>query len=163
MTPSIKRRMACMLYESMLLFSVVFLGGWLFDTLTDSRHALKLRHARQAWLFLVIGVYFTFFWYRSGQTLAMKTWRIRLVSASGASVPIRIALLRYLLAWMWFLPAVAIDYAFALKGWTSIAVIGFGMLAWLLTSRLDPHRQFLHDRLAGTRLVDTPKAVRALS
>ena len=58
--PSVKRRLACMLYESLLLFGVVFIADWLLDTLTQSRHALVLRHTRQAWLFFVIGAYFVF-------------------------------------------------------------------------------------------------------
>lgn len=147
-----------MLYESLLLFGVVFIAGFLFDTLTESRHALTLRHARQTWQFIVIGAYFAFFWSRSGQTLAMQTWRLRLVSLSDSGlairVPLRRALLRYLLAWMWFLPALAIDSMLGLKGWPSIGVVVLGMLFWLSTILLDDERQFLHDRLAGTRLVD---------
>ncbi len=150
-----------MVYESLLLFGVVFISGWFFDTLTESRHALKLRHARQAWLFVVMGAYFTFFWCRGGQTLAMQTWRLRLVAWSDAGgperVPLRTAALRYLLAWLWFLPALAIDSLFGLKGWPSIGLIALGMLLWLATVRLHPDRQFLHDRLAGTRLIDVPK------
>lgn len=154
-----------MVYESLLLFGVIFITGWLFDTLTQSRDALTLRHTRQAWLFLVIGAYFTFFWCRGGQTLAMKTWRIRLAALSDAGLPVRVplrnALLRYLLAWLWFLPALAIDFFFSLKGWPSIGLIFLGMLLWLATVLLNPHRQFLHDRLAGTRLLDVPKHVPA--
>jgi uncharacterized RDD family membrane protein YckC len=146
-----------MLYESLLLFGVIFISDAAFDVLTNSRHALFLRGARQLWLFIVIGAYFIFFWCRSGQTLAMQTWRIRVIAASAGKLPFRNAVLRYLLAWMWFLPAMAIDYAFGLKQWPSVMVIVAGMLLWLATTRLDSSRQFLHDRLAGTRLVDMPK------
>lgn len=142
-----------MVYEAMLLFGVVFIAGWLFDTLTQSRHALTLRHARQFWLFLVLGAYFVFFWRRSGQTLAMKTWRIKLVVPGATQVPLTKAIARYLLAWMWFLPAMALDYAFDLKGWASIAVIAIGMALWAMTIRLNKDRQFLHDQLVGTRLI----------
>ena len=68
-----------MLYESVLLFGVVFLAAYLFDTLSQSRHGLHLRTARQCWLLFIIGLYFCWFWKNGGQTLAMKTWRIRLV------------------------------------------------------------------------------------
>ena len=47
-----------MMYEGVLLFAVVFLADYLFDTLTQSKHGLMLRGARQAWLFFAIGVYF---------------------------------------------------------------------------------------------------------
>lgn len=153
MTPPLKRRLASMLYEAMLLFGVLFISGWLFDTLTQSRHALMLRHGRQVLLFLVLGLYFVFFWHRSGQTLAMKTWRIRLVARDETQVSWVRAVMRYLLAWMWFLPALSLDYALDLKGWASINVLVIGMIIWALTILLNKNRQFLHDRLAGTRLI----------
>jgi uncharacterized RDD family membrane protein YckC len=149
-----------MLYEALLLFGVVFISGWLLDTLTQSRHALMLRHTRQAWLFLVIGAYFIFFWRRTGQTLAMKTWRIRLVPVKGSSISLTQAIFRYLLAWLWFLPAMAIDYFFGIKGWPSIGLIVVGMMAWLVATRFDKNRQFPHDRIVGTRLVDVQVAAR---
>ena len=142
-----------MAYEAMLLFGIVFIAGYLFDTLTQSRHALVLRHARQLWLFLVLGAYFVFCWARSGQTLAMKTWRIRLVNSSGSNVkPLR-AMLRYTLSWLWFLPAMSIGYACGLKGWPMVGLVVIGMMIWATISRLDKDRQFLHDRIAGTRLI----------
>lgn len=146
-----------MLYESLLLFGVVFIADWLLDTLTQSRHALVLRHTRQAWLFLVIGAYFVFFWCRSGQTLAMKTWHVKVCAPGAVRLPVWRAVLRYCLAWMLFLPGMAIDAASGLQGWPSIAVILAGMGAWIATAQFDPHRQFLHDRLAGTRIVDSAK------
>ncbi|HUG57394.1 MAG TPA: RDD family protein, partial [Candidimonas sp.] len=51
-TPSRLRRFACMMYEAVLLFGVVFLASYLFDTLTQSRDALMLRHGRQAIVFI---------------------------------------------------------------------------------------------------------------
>jgi uncharacterized RDD family membrane protein YckC len=142
-----------MAYEAVLLFGIVFIAGWLFDTLTQSRHALMLRHARQFWLFAVLGAYFIFFWTHGGQTLAMKTWRIRLAAAGKPKVPFHRALARYLLAWMWFLPAMAIDFTFGLKGWTSVATVLAGMLMWAFASKIGRSGQFLHDRLAGTQLI----------
>ncbi len=146
-----------MLYEAFLLFSVVFAGAWAFDTLSESRHALKLRHGRQAWLFFLIGAYFVFFWCRGGQTLAMKTWRIRVVSLQAEGLSLKQATIRYLLAWMLFLPAAALGYLLHLPGWQSIGLIGIGMLLWLSAAMMSSDRQFLHDQLAGTRLVDVPK------
>lgn len=146
-----------MLYEAFLLFSVVFAGAWVFDTLTESRHALKLRHVRQAWLFFLIGAYFIFFWCRNGQTLAMKTWQIRVVTLRGNGLSLKQAVIRYLLGWMLFLPALALSYLLQLRGWQSISVIGIGMVAWLSTAYMHRERQFLHDHLAGTRLVNVPK------
>ena len=150
-----KRRLASMVYEALLLFGVVFIAGWLFDTLSQSRHALTLRHARQGWLFVVLGAYFIFFWHRSGQTLAMKTWRVKLIAPGLSQVPLGKAFARYLMAWMWFLPAMGLDYALGLKGWGSIGVIVLGMVLWGMTIFLSKDRQFLHDQLLGTKLIST--------
>ena len=99
--------MACWLYEGMLLFGVVFIAGYLFSALSQTRHALDNRPGMQAFIFLVLGIYFTWFWHR-GQTLAMKTWRIRVVDVNGRALTQSRALLRYVLSWIWFLPPLAL-------------------------------------------------------
>lgn len=150
--PPIPRRMACWLYEGMLLFGVVFIAGYLFSTLTQTRHALDNRHMQQAFLFVVFGIYFVWFWSK-GQTLAMKTWHIRVVDRAGRPLTQARALWRYLLAWLWFLPPLAAGGAYHLPG-GELAVITLGWVAvWALLARFHPQRQFLHDALAGTRLV----------
>jgi uncharacterized RDD family membrane protein YckC len=95
--------MACWLYEGMLMFGVVFIAGYLFGTLSQTRNAMDNRHALQAFLFVVFGIYFTWFWAK-GQTLAQKTWHIRVVDPQGRPVTQARALLRYVLSWIWFLP-----------------------------------------------------------
>ena len=140
------------MYEGMLMFGVVFIAGYLFGTLSQTRNAMDNRHALQAFLFVVFGIYFTWFWAK-GQTLAMKTWHIRLVDRHGASVSQPRALLRYALSWIWLLPPLAVSAPFGLPG-GEIAVITFGwVLVWALLSRFHPQRQFWHDAWAGTRLV----------
>ena len=44
-------------------------------------------HGLQAFLFLVLGLYFAWFWSHGGQTVAMKTWHIRLLTHDGRPVP----------------------------------------------------------------------------
>ena len=87
------------MYEGMLMFGVVFIAGYLFSTLSQTRHALDNRLPLQAFLFVVFGIYFTWFWSR-GQTLAMKTWNIRLVDRNGQPVTQARAFARYLLSWL---------------------------------------------------------------
>lgn len=142
-----------MLYEAMLLFGVVTVTGGLFSVLFQQRHALYLRHALQIWLLFVLTAYFIWFWTHSGQTLAMKTWRIRLVAVDGTPIGIKRALFRYLLAWLWILPGLALAWAVDAQNWGLALIPGANVLLWALTIYLDPQRQFLHDRLAGTRLV----------
>jgi uncharacterized RDD family membrane protein YckC len=152
--PPLKRRLAAMLYESMLLFGVVAVAGALFAVLLEQRHALYLRQPLQYLLFVVLALYFIWFWTQGGQTLAMQTWRIRLVTASGDPVGYARALLRYLLAWAWFLPGMAIAWAIGAHGPLLVLIPAANLVLWASTAYLDPERQFLHDRIAGTRLVN---------
>jgi len=154
----VKNRLFGMVYEGMLLFGVLFISGWLFSTLLQQRHALSLRHAQQVWQFLVLGAYFMWFWTHGGQTLAMKTWRVRVVTTAGEPLGWKRALLRYLLAWLWFLPGLALAYLIGAGGWLLLLLPALNVALWAGTARLDSDRQFLHDRLAGTRLVLAPAA-----
>ena len=68
----------------------------------------------------------------------------------------RVAMLRYLLCWLWVLPAVIVCGVFGLQHWQALGAVLAGVLLWSLTALFDKERQFLHDRLAGTRLVQLP-------
>ena len=152
--PSLPRRMACWLYEGMLLFGVVFIAGYLFSALSQTRHAMDNRAGLQAFVFLVLGIYFTWFWHR-GQTLAMKTWHIRVVDSHGMALSQSRALRRYLASWLWFLPPVVLTWPLGLPA-LEVAVLTLGWVAvWALLSRFHPQRQFWHDVLAGTRLISS--------
>lgn len=151
-TPSLRRRMACWLYEGVLLFGVVMLAGLAFGVATNTRNALEHRHGLQAAVFLVLAIYFIYFWHR-GQTLPMKTWRIRITDRRGQAVSWPRATLRYLLAWLWFLPPLAVMAPFELStGQVAVLLLGW-VAVWALLSRFHRQRQFMHDALAGTRLV----------
>ncbi len=155
-TPSLRRRMASWLYEGMLLFGVIFIADYLFSTLTQTRHALDNRHGQQAFLFVILGIYFAWFWSK-GQTLAMKTWHIRVVDRAGRPLTQGRALWRYVLSWLWFLPPLA-AYTLGLPV-LEVLVLLFGWIAvWALLSRFHPEGQFWHDALAGTRVVDVRPA-----
>jgi uncharacterized RDD family membrane protein YckC len=153
-TPGLWRRMACWLYEGMLLFGVVFLAGYLFGTLSQSRHALDNRHALQAFVFVVFGIYFVWFWAK-GQTLAMKTWHIRIVDRNGQAITQLRALGRYVLSWVWFLPPLIAIAPFQLSGSESAVIVLGWVVVWALLSRFHPQSQFWHDALAGTRLISS--------
>lgn len=145
--------MACWLYEGTLMFGVVFIAGYLFSALTQTRHALNNRHELQAFIFVIAGIYFTWFWSK-GQTLAMKTWHIRVVDRVGRPVPQWRALLRYVLSWVWFLPPLSLLGPFKLSGGEiSVLMVGWAIV-WALLSRFQREGQFWHDVWAGTRLVD---------
>ncbi len=125
MTPGIPRRLASMLYEALLLAAVGFFATWLFFFASGGRDATAgwTRHLLQVFIVAVFAAYFLWCWLRGGQTLAMKAWRVRLVEVTP-----RKAVLRFFYALLFF-PA---------------------SILWAL---FDRDGQFLHDRLAGTRLV----------
>ncbi|MGA9991540.1 MAG: RDD family protein [Thiobacillaceae bacterium] len=129
---SIRRRLASMFYEAVLLTAVWVSAGFLFLALHKDVTAGGGRLAFQLYLIVVTGVYCVTFW-RWGQTLPMKTWRIQLVDRRGRPPGAPRALLRYLFA----IP--------------SVCLLGAGLF-WALA---DKDRQFLHDRMAGLWLVDT--------
>ncbi|MFA5489350.1 MAG: RDD family protein [Candidimonas sp.] len=153
------RRFACMMYEGILLFGVVFLAGYLFDTLTQSRNAMMFRHGRQAFLFLAVGVYFLLSWRTRGQTLPMKTWNIRLLDREGRVPAFGVLLSRYLL--MWPVPLLAAGLVLLASRQTGYAstdlLIVFTPFTLFLWTWIDPDKQFLHDRILGTRLVNVVK------
>lgn len=129
-SPGLARRFACAVYELLILAALVLVACFPFLALTGDATAGWRRHLLQAYVLFVVGAYLVGFWTHGGQTLAMKTWRIRLESAEGGAVTRPAAIRRYL---------------FALAG---LALAGVGFL-WAI---LDRDRQFLHDRLARTRL-----------
>ena len=166
-TPGLSRRLAAFVYEGVLLFGVLMISAYLFSSLTQQRHALQGRSSLMAFLFVVLGIYFAWFWSRGGQTVAMKAWNIRLVTADGRPVTQARALLRYLLAWLWFLPALAATYLANLRGGAIAATLVLaGVAAYAALVRLRADRQFFHDAVCGTRLIDwrpAPPPARAKS
>ena len=150
--PRLIRRMACWMYEGILMFGVVFIAGYLFGTLSQTRNAMDNRHALQAFLFVVFGIYFTWFWSK-GQTLAMKTWHIRVVDRDGRPLTQRRALLRYVCSWLWLLPPLAALAPFSLPGGEATVIVLGWVAVWAVLSRFHTQQQFWHDALAGTRLV----------
>jgi uncharacterized RDD family membrane protein YckC len=121
---------------------------------TRQDHALRGQTGLQVVIFFVLALYFVTFWSRGGQTVAMRAWHVRLVTASGGAVTPSRALARYLLAWLWFAPALIAARAAGLHSAAQIFILMIvGVIAFALLAFLHPQRQFLHDVICGTRLV----------
>ena len=145
--------MACWFYDGLLAFAVLMLAGWVFSIATQMKHAMEGRHLLMAVLFVVGGIYFAWFW-SHGQTLAMRSWKIRVVDRHGRKLTQGRALLRYVFCWIWVLPPLAAFESRLVSG-GAVTVLCAGWVAfWALLSRLHPERQFWHDAAAGTRLVN---------
>lgn len=153
--PGLARRFAAFLYDGALLFGVIFFSGLLYSILTRQGHALHGRYGLMAVAYVLMpALYFVGFWTHSGQTLAMKTWHLRVVDAAGQPLGWGRALLRYVFSWLWFLPALISVWAMGLHGAGAITgSLIAGMAAYLLIARLHPQRQFLHDAICGSRVV----------
>lgn len=151
--PSLRRRLACWLYEGLLLFALLFIAALIHGMLGLLIPALQSAHVLQVVLFVVFGAYFVWFWTRGGQTLAMKTWRIQVVDPQGRPLTRVRALARYALCWLWFLPPLAVVAPFHLPAIESTVLVCGWVLVWAVLSRFHPQRQFWHDVLAGTRLI----------
>ena len=155
---SLARRFAALAYELLLLAAVVLVTGFVALPLVTPGQAIGLtvpglpqRVFLFCLVFAVLAAYFTWTWSGGRRTLPMKTWRLALVLADGEPVPPRSALMRYLAAW--------IGPALAVAAYGALHPLGLGAhAAWLvgfnfLWAFVDPARQFLHDRIAGTRIV----------
>jgi uncharacterized RDD family membrane protein YckC len=153
-TASLFRRMSCWLYEGMLLFGVIFIAGYLFGTLTQTRHAMNNRLGLQFFVFLVLALYFTFFWHK-GQTLAMKTWHLKITALNGQTLTQKQALLRYLFAWVWFVPPLILVGALDGSSLQGIGAVMLWVPLWAALSKFHSDKQFWHDDWARTRVVDT--------
>ncbi|MBU9479409.1 RDD family protein [Burkholderia multivorans] len=155
--PSVRRRLAAMLYEAVLLFGVVFFAGLAFGLATQQRNGLVHHNLLAAWIALVVGVYFVWFWTHGGQTLPMKTWRLRLEAANGRPLSAGHAIVRYALGWLWFLPPLALHPLLGLSVPVTLALAAAWIVVWAGAARLHADRQFPHDRLARTRIVAMPR------
>lgn len=130
-TPAILRRLASMFYDGLLVAALLFVASFIVIGITGELRSTGVRLLYQLYLVGVMACYFLWFWLHGGQTLAMKTWRIKLVAPDGTPPAFKQAALRFVVAFL------------------GIGLFGIG-LVWAL---FDRDRQFLHDRIARTKIV----------
>ena len=134
-TPGLARRLASMLYEGLVIFAVLLIGFLLPQILLHGFGLVIAPRLLLVHVILLLMFYFVWFWLNGGQTLPMKTWKLILTNEDGRSLRPAQAILRYLAAW------------------PSVLFFGVGIV-WAL---FDKNGQFLHDRIAGTRIVFADK------
>lgn len=132
--PSISRRLASMLYEALVIFSVVLIGFLLPQIVFYAFGMVLGGRMLMLHIFLLLMIYFVWCWLNGGQTLPMKTWKLQITNPDGSRLRPTQALLRYLAAW------------------PSIIFFGLGIF-WAL---FDRDKQFLHDRIAGSQITSIP-------
>lgn len=129
--PGIRRRLVSMLYEGLVVFSILLIGFLMPQVVLSGFGWILSPRALWIHILVLLMIYFVWCWLNGGQTLPMKTWKLRIINADGSPLRPMQAVLRYLIAW------------------PSILLLGVGIF-WAI---FDKDQQFLHDRLAGTRVV----------
>jgi len=166
--PTIKRRIALNLYEMLVLFGVLaftflvphLIIGVLFEVTAPS--AILMAH-----MYLVLAFYFMWYWTKTGQTLAMQTWRIQLVNEDGAIMKRSQALMRFAIGSLWLIPAallllinIRMNPGASMGGSVSIIFFSITLFLWPLSAVLDrKNRQSIPDRWSGTRLIQLPSTI----
>lgn len=156
--PALRRRLAALVYEALLLTGIALVVAALavlVQRLLPAPLPPRVRDAGlQGALAIAFTVYGAGFWAGGRQTLPMKTWRLLLLDRHGRRLRFGRALWRAMLAWVWILPPLALAGVLHARPGVVAALLVAWVLLWAGASRLRADRQFWHDALAGTRLVD---------
>lgn len=157
------RRLAAIIYDFLLLAGVLLiaelvpfsiaLGVYGADAFADGRNPLVGNPLNESWLLLASFAFFAGFWVHGGQTLGLRTWKLRVQLPGGMPIGWWHALLRFLWGGLWLVPVVYLHKVLGAGVGLSIA-IGFACLSAAVVSRL-------HDRLSGTEVVRLLPAAKA--
>lgn len=154
-TASLSRRIGALFYEAFILMALVLILGALFQLVFPNiaEHRF-LRFLLFSYEISITFLYFSFCW-RKGQTLAMKTWRIRLCRLDNQPITIKQAIARYSLVFITLLPlipAIVMVKHQALPSY-AIWIVSIWAMGPYLWAIIDREKQFLHDRIVGTQLI----------
>lgn len=132
---SLWRRLAAILYDSLLLLAVLFIASAIHLAIAGGEARTGSDIVRSLFIVLVAFAFFGWFWLHGGQTLGMRAWRIRLQNRGGGPITPWQAMLRFLCA---------------ILSWLAL---GLGFI-WSL---IDKEKLTWHDRFSMTELVVIPK------
>ncbi|MHB1141337.1 MAG: RDD family protein [Sulfuricaulis sp.] len=134
--PGFLRRLGAMFYDGLLLLALLMMLSYPYVWLTGgAKPGLLVKTLYQLYLLAICFFYYTGFWVRGGQTLGLRTWRMKLTRNDGGPITWAIASKRF--AWAWL----------------SLLCLGLGFL-WVFYDR---NKLAWHDRLSGTKLIQLPK------
>ncbi len=157
------QRVGALLYEAVLLFGVLFFVTALVHTLWPASDAYPwfLRTV----LFIALGAYFCYCWHATGQTLAMKTWHLRLVNSGSVDhrgngqqqISWLKAVVRYCAMWTMLVPGGVLVWAAQLRGANALIVFVASFALMCIAGLLTRERRMLHDWIAGTQMESVRK------
>lgn len=128
------RRLLAIVYDLILLLAVLYVAMGALLLITAGAANQPGSPWLSAYLLLVSFIFYGWFWTKGGQTLGLRSWRLRVEEGDGRPLTWGVAMLRFSLGLLTCLP------------------LGLGFL-WML---LDSERRTLYDRLSGTRVVLLP-------
>ena len=118
------------IYEVILILAICLIASYPYVAIILQIFTDLPTFFFQLYLFMICGIYFVFCWTRSGQTLAMKAWNIRIVNINGKHLSIKTAVLRYIISVPLTLSCISI--------------------IWVV---FDEDRRSAHDRILGTQII----------
>jgi uncharacterized RDD family membrane protein YckC len=133
--PSFFKLGACLIYEALVVIALSLVCTTVFVLLLGDATIGVKRYLLQLFLWLTAGVYFVWCWQKTGQTLAMQTWQLKLLNQDGEPLTLMAAIARYVFA--------------------SLSLIAFGLgYMWVI---VDKDRLFLHDRVLKNKVIFAPR------
>lgn len=174
--PGLFRRLASGFYDALIVFAIWLLATFIAVIPLTHSHTFEsfytqnpgIKTAYQIVLLALGYAFFGFFWTRGGQTLGMRTWRLRVVCADGAALGWYPALLRYiamLIPWLLLLLSAELFMAPRQTPAPPVAqlvgaIVLLVALAGFLWPAFDPQRLSWQDHLSRTLLRDAPRPPR---
>ncbi len=153
---SLYRRMASFFYEVLLLWGILILSGivgGLFVFFNNQYREIFI----QFFTFVIFGFYFVWFWSVRGQTLAMRTWKIRLVTVDGKNPSVARSIARYMACYFWFGVTALVVHLNGWAGKESLIAFSVSLLVYALMALFHPERKFWHDAICRTQIINVGK------
>jgi len=147
-----------MVYDAVLLVGLAFIVGYAMLASLQWSYPMSAaqRLGLQAVLFVAMGVYLVICWTRTGQTLGMKAWRLKVVNLNGHPPDTTRAIARYVLAWHLWVPGLALAALVHPTTTSLLVALIAGFVLLMLPALFDRQRRLMHDRWTGTRIVRVP-------
>jgi uncharacterized RDD family membrane protein YckC len=148
------RRLIALVYDLVAVLAIVMVVGLICQLATGGQLISTDSQVHIAWWYqplqaVVVAAYFVVSWLRGGQTLGMRSWRIQVTDGTGASLSMRQALIRLLVA---ALPLLLLSLAPAFGMKVALWAVAAGWAIWLIAALFVPRRRTLYDLAAGTEM-----------
>ncbi|AFT66441.1 MAG: putative RDD family membrane protein YckC [Cycloclasticus pugetii] len=129
--PGLLRRLAIITYDALLLIAILFLATLVLLPFQDSHLFQPNSWLYSLYLLSVSFLFYGWFWTKSGQTLGLLAWKLKIANNKGQNISWRQALIRFTMA---------------ILSW---GVLGLGVL-WILVNK---DRLSWHDIASNSRLI----------